>query len=533
MKNQTYHFEIKTLVAQFCDVLNDVIINRYNDQNVVEDKLHVNFIYAPKTRTIHDVINKAAHIQLPVISVFPAGITRDVNRVFNKIEGPYYSLSQASSGFEHLWQPVPVNIAVNMSILTRFQHDLDQIVTNFVPYCDPYFVVSWKMPNSDLEIRSHVHWSGNINVQYPIDISHSDYYRFVADTSWTIEGWLFKLPGDPVGKIYNIKTSFTAVSSIFSDFDTMNDMEIIPDNTDLLYLSGRPQVLVTDPYLTTPSSNGSIFTIDGKMFDDVTNLYVSGTPGVFELAPSGIPLSAMWDTYATFQNPASGNPRISALYPGFTGIEITKYTIHNDNRITFIMPSAMSIGYIDVIAFNEAGYGILTTDSVRPTSNPYPVTLPEHYTYVPYQPPYISGIQIGLPTHPTNICPNEVVALTAAVKQDISIAENLDLAVNINGSATKKYIVTYTGDTTGEIYDLNTTFYGAYQSVDLSEYGFVGVTINNTEYFMQVYDGQDTTTCSSNIIGPFYTTGTFVEQGYALVNVNNNALRYVIVYSKL
>jgi len=390
MKKYTYHFEIRTLVAQFIDAMNEVVIKRYNNNNQPQDQIQVNFLYSPKNRVLHDLVNKAAHIKLPVISVSIAGIKRAENRVFNKIEGPYYSLSRNTSGYEHLLQPVPVDVTMNMSIVTRFQHDLDQILTNFIPYTDPYVVVSWHMPITNLEIRSHVIWNGNVSITQPNDISHTEFYRNVADTSFTIEGWLFKAPEDPVGKIYKIDTSFTAVSDIMSNLDLMKSYESIY-NTDTFIISARPQVTLCEPFLTIPCVNDKHFSIQGKMFDYVTQIYASGSPGVFTTQPSGI----TGGNYFTYYNPASGNRRISAQYPGFSAIKITDWHRHSDNLITFTLPSAVSAGYIDIIAFNEAGYGRLMSDAIRPTLNPYPTSTPEFSAYHEYQHPSISGINVA------------------------------------------------------------------------------------------------------------------------------------------
>ena len=66
-----------------------------------------------------------------------------------------------------------------MSIIGRFQTDIDQILTNFLPYCDPYVVVSWKWPDiipwTDFEIRSHIKWNENVTINYPIDINNSQW----------------------------------------------------------------------------------------------------------------------------------------------------------------------------------------------------------------------------------------------------------------------------------------------------------------------------------------------------------------------
>lgn len=394
MKLETYNFEIRTLVAQFVDAFNDIVIRRYDnaDDRNIQDKIHCNFVYAPKTRTLHDLVNKAKHIKLPVISVSISNINRNVGRVFNKIEGPYYNMGLNDTGFTHPLQPVPVDISIDMSIITRFQSDMDQIITNFVPYNDPYIVISWPAPYTGHEIRTVVKWSGDINLEYPKDIAPSTPYRVIGNTSFTIEGWLYKDPSEPAGKIYKIDTSFSAISALDATYETMLNWTD-EDNTDFFIISGRPQARTADPWISIPCVSSKGITIDGTWFDTLCSLYVSGSPGVFDVAPSGTPLSAM-DNYVTWHNPASGNPAISAMYPGFSGLEIDNWVAHTDSLMTFTLPPAVSAGYIDIIPFNEAGYGKLTEDAIRPTLNPYTSGTPEYDNYVEWQHPSVSGVRV-------------------------------------------------------------------------------------------------------------------------------------------
>jgi len=396
MKKQSFYWEIRDLVAQFTDAFNDIVINRYNENKVPEDQLHVNFVYAPKSRVLHDLVNKAGHIKPPIVSVFISNVRRAPNRVFNKIEGPYYTLSHIQSGYEKLLQPVPVDITLNMSIVTRFQQDLDQILSNWAPWNDPYVVVSWQMPITELEIRSHIIWDGNININTPHDTNATEFYRQTADTTFTIEGWLFKKPDDPVGKIYKITTTFNAVSDIMDNFEYLESMAdpYNPLNTEIFVISARPQLYECTPYATLPCVSGRYFTLYGKMFDWVTSLYASGGTGVYDLAPTGWPVSAVSGIYTMFYDPASSNARISAYYPGFSAVEIATWSKSSDTEIQFMLPVPVSAGFIDIIAFNEAGYGLLSRDSVRTTFNPYPSTAPEYNTWVSWQPPYISGIEV-------------------------------------------------------------------------------------------------------------------------------------------
>jgi len=206
------------MMTQFVAAFNDIVINRYNKDKSIADQIKVRFLYAPKERVMHDLVNKAQHITLPAVAVNISSIARDESRVFNKILGVYDNPNKTLES-NYLPAPVPVNIEVAMSILTRFQTDMDQLVSNFVPYANPYIVLSWPVPSgiiSDLrEIRSEVLWNGSISMDYPIELQSSQPTRVTGDTSFTIKGWLFPYNPDTTTKnIYYINTNVTAVTGL-------------------------------------------------------------------------------------------------------------------------------------------------------------------------------------------------------------------------------------------------------------------------------------------------------------------------------
>ena len=219
MKDQPFQFEVENLIAQFIAAMDDIIINRYNNNREVQDKLLVRMLYSPKERVLMDLLDKAQNIQLPVISISIASIARDPSRVFNKIAGSNYATPNNPRTLGKLLQPVPINITLNFSILARYQKDIDQILTNFIPYFDPYITLSWRIPDmQDQEIRSTVEWSGNAVNSFPLsqNVPANQIARNQIDTTFTIKGWLFKqIPvngGDPL--IFNITTNFYALCSI-------------------------------------------------------------------------------------------------------------------------------------------------------------------------------------------------------------------------------------------------------------------------------------------------------------------------------
>jgi hypothetical protein len=125
VRDQPFYFEIKDLITQFVAAFNSVVINRYDKDRVPDEKkLRVSYVYAPKQRVIQDLVNKSMHLTLPVIAVTIGGIQRDSSRVFNKILGSFYANNGVGTT-DYLPQPVPINITVNMSILTKYQTDMD------------------------------------------------------------------------------------------------------------------------------------------------------------------------------------------------------------------------------------------------------------------------------------------------------------------------------------------------------------------------------------------------------------------------
>ena len=231
MKSRPYYFEIKNLITQFMGAFNDVAIRRYDEaRRDSGESVGVGFIYAPKQRIVEDIINQSRSLTLPVISVSVASVARDSERVFNKVDGHYITTSADSDSLRKIPQPVPINLTINMSIIARYQADIEQIISNFIPYCDPYIVVSWKLPTTEdttyeREIRTVIEWSGNLAMQYPIELSNSQLARVTCDTTFTIKGWLFKQIDSNSNKIYKITSNF--IPSNLGDecfvFNNLND----------------------------------------------------------------------------------------------------------------------------------------------------------------------------------------------------------------------------------------------------------------------------------------------------------------------
>lgn len=375
MQNQAFHFEIEDLITQFIAAFDDCVIKRFTGSREQKDQISVRYVYAPKQRVIYDIINKGKNLTLPVVSISISQIARDATRVFNKLDGFYYPAANTNNEYaafsNQVFSPVPVNISVNMSIIGKYQTDIEQILSNFAAYTNPYLIISWKIPlaynlTKTYEIRTEVDWSGSIALSYPGDQTPADVYRVTADTNFTIKGWLFpESPSSPVKNIFFIDANFYATNQ----------------------LSGNPHRMLystLDDYATLSASNfaGLTETINISAAPTITNIYYATNTGIGEQVFSNLTINAFNSggtitlfgkrfQYTTAVALCSNNATLYqgltsfafAHYPTISCIPIETYDVLNENAVTITLPALTAAGNFNIVLINEAGYD--TTYSVN------------------------------------------------------------------------------------------------------------------------------------------------------------------------
>ena len=227
-----------------------------------------------------------------------------------------------------------------MSIIVRYQNDLDQILANFIPYTDPYIIISWKYPeqfvNFASELRSEVLWDGSISIDQPLDRGEAEKTRTTADTSFVIKAWLFKRhPDGPSKPIHEIDLNFIPISS-FDDIYTDHSELTVETRS----ISAYPLITgMNDNRLlvgTTP-----IVKLEGDNFDYTTNIYLSADSG------------------SIYSQPIS-------TYDNFNAVSLSSsnYDIINDNVMHVTFSELLSSGETKIIVENPSGYVVSDVLSV-------------------------------------------------------------------------------------------------------------------------------------------------------------------------
>tara|TARA_R110002050_G_scaffold221031_1_gene356810 strand:+ start:442 stop:1590 length:1149 start_codon:yes stop_codon:yes gene_type:complete len=368
LKKYTYNFEIKDLLTQFVAAFDDTIIKRYNKNREAEQEIAVRYVMAPKQRIMYDIVNKAQNIKLPVVSIDLASVSYDTDRVFNKLDGfDNYGEGTASA----INTPVPVNLEVNMSILCRYMSDMDQIISNFVPYANPYIVLAWRepvdqallsageVPFNPIEIRSEVLWSQSISMNTPKDSTYSEKFRITADTSFTIKGWLFRNKNETSNPIYFIDTNFINTAPDYSynaaltslDYESFSASLTADANIETVSLSGYPTTStvfynasgypmpIDSPVTITSQAkqlNKANFTLIGENYDETEFVLLSST-------------SALTDTLTSVPTTYTGT------IDGYL-LPLSSYTVQSDTVMNIDLSNLNTAGTFQVVVKNPAGW---------------------------------------------------------------------------------------------------------------------------------------------------------------------------------
>lgn len=371
MKSRAFSWEIHDLVGQFIAAFDDVVIGRFNRSREEKDRIEVAYVYQPKARVLHDIENRAQNLKLPIGAVVIESVSRNNNRAFNKIEGFTYP-AKRQDGFSKttvkIPPVVPVDIKVKLSLLATYQTDIDQLISNFAAYANPYIIISWKVPEefglpASMPLNSKVEWDGGIVLSYPVDINHSARTVITADASFTIEGWLFKEVTDPINNIFFIDANFynTRILSAgnfitYDDYATLSgadysysEGQIKITEIDTVSISGSPTI--TNVFYAPSGSGRSSFplidtnynianpgniVVYGKRFNHTRNVYVSSNSSIYNN------LTAVNFTY----------------YPPFTAALIpnNSYRVITENIMEITLPPLTGSGNFNIIIDTIVGW---------------------------------------------------------------------------------------------------------------------------------------------------------------------------------
>jgi hypothetical protein len=148
LMGEYYHEGLKTVIATFGSLFNDVVIHRYTDFSDstpdVDAYLRVPIAFGQVDKMLARVratpsFNNKELITLPRMSYDIGSMSYDSTRKLNKMHNVY--TRDLDGTLEQTWTPVPYDISINLYALTTNLEDCLQIVEQIVPFFQPDFNV--------------------------------------------------------------------------------------------------------------------------------------------------------------------------------------------------------------------------------------------------------------------------------------------------------------------------------------------------------------------------------------------------------
>ncbi len=383
MNDSNFNFEIQRLLTHFLAAFDDVQIHRYNGDKYEKNTIKVPFTMAPKSHILQDLVGQTDTVRLPIVAANVTGHKLDIARNKNKIEDLNY---RQPDGSYVTIRPIPWNITVELSILAKYQEDVDQIIQNFAVNTNDYIIISWREPRSGRELRTEIKWTGDVAIELPAIANQTADkfpYRIEAKTSFEIKGFLFKTDIEQAKPICYIDLDIIPTTNFYCNYDSLvrNTSAGVIDHYDI---DGVPSLKYVKPAYAKVGYESQIV-LQGTGLGNTEAIYVSGSN------PDMYPL--------TFKQPLTSQA-------GFYGYLVEEFNQISPTEVSFTLPAPSGFGLMDILLVNGCGIGKLTRDANRcnRVENPYPPHMPEHDIWCVLQFPYLNGIMVSNNFVTNDIC---------------------------------------------------------------------------------------------------------------------------------
>ena len=232
MKFYTSSLQLQDSVAQVMDVFGKIKVHRYKHTNegpIKGKSLDIPVVYGTRSRIVKSIESKTGTHTVPFIAISTGSISVDDSRVHSNHEGLLHQFEGKDSVYDcNLNAPTPVTIEYNMTIVSKYHEDMDQICLNFLPHFKPDVSIVTRNPKiEDSFIKTSLLWDKSLSYEFPEEIAESDVARIVVTTSFTHRTWIW--PGDDVkfaqpisgNTILNVNINNTILNDVYgTDYGT-------------------------------------------------------------------------------------------------------------------------------------------------------------------------------------------------------------------------------------------------------------------------------------------------------------------------
>lgn len=199
-----YHEIIKRTIVSFGTLFNNIYIKHQDENGADSSLIKVPIAYGPVQKFLSRLdekpdLRKRVAITLPRMSFEMTDIRYDPSRKVSSVQT--FQANKSGTGPIQVYMPAPYNISIQLSIITKYQDDMLQILEQILPYFQPQFNLTVDLVNSIGEKRDIPVILEGISMQDDYEGDFSTRRSLVYTLTFTAKTAIFGALSDKGGPI--------------------------------------------------------------------------------------------------------------------------------------------------------------------------------------------------------------------------------------------------------------------------------------------------------------------------------------------
>ena len=191
-----YHEILRRTIVSFGSLFNDIEIRHKDSSNNVKSAIKVPLAYGPTQKFLARLeqspnLNKPVQITLPRMSFEFVGLQYDSGRKVSTTQTFITTDPNNKTEVKRAYMPIPYNMAFELSIYTKLNDDMLQIIEQILPYFQPSYNLSVDLVESIGEKRDIPIVIENITMQDDYEGDFTTRRSLIYTLRFTAKTYLF------------------------------------------------------------------------------------------------------------------------------------------------------------------------------------------------------------------------------------------------------------------------------------------------------------------------------------------------------
>ena len=200
-----YNEILRSVIIGFGSLFNSIEVQHQNDKDQTTSVIQVPIAYGPTQKFLARMeqeanLNRPIQITLPRMSFEFTSLQYDPERKTTKNQN-FITQTPDGSQIKRVYSPVPYNMGFTLSVYTKLNDDMLQIVEQILPYFQPHYNLSIKFLGNLNEVRDIPVVLDNIDMTDDYEGNFDTRRALIYTFNFTVKTYLYGPVSDITGDI--------------------------------------------------------------------------------------------------------------------------------------------------------------------------------------------------------------------------------------------------------------------------------------------------------------------------------------------